>query len=195
MLDRFIGGYPITDSYELGTFVFYQSDSQKHNVTGRLYDAFTNKTFSETYQMTLYQGQGVYNESALELSSQRYKFLAKDNYYNGFFDLNGLNSGAWVAITESKGYMHNLQRFYALPSPPYTEQMRPMPMVPDLKAGELSLVLTWDHAPKDLDLHVEFAVSPTTLCKSDFSMHSCGGVNYLTDSDEGYTGADTIKFD
>ena len=42
-------------------------------------------------------------------------------------------------------------------------------MVPNLKPGELQLILTWGNQPKDLDLHVEFVASPSILCKVDFA--------------------------
>ena len=42
--------------------------------------------------------------------------------------------------------------------------MRSIPLVPELSEGELALVLTWDHSPKDLDIHVEFIASPTIYC-------------------------------
>ncbi len=102
----------------------------------------------------------------------------------------------YISIADSLGYNMNFQRFYALPSPPYTKLMRPLPMVPWLVEGELALVLTWGYSPKDLDLHVEFIVAPTVLCKCDFSMHYCGGVRYIADTSEGGDkGADVIKFD
>jgi hypothetical protein len=42
--------------------------------------------------------------------------------------------------------------------------MRAIPLVPDLKEGELALVLNWGYSPRDLDIHVEFIASPTILC-------------------------------
>jgi hypothetical protein len=107
-----------------------------------------------------------------------------------------LKSSAYVAVVESYGYINNFQRFYALPSPPYTKKIRALPIVPQLKEGELALVLTWGYSPKDLDIHVEFVASPTILCKCDFSMHQCGGVKYMSDTTAGGDrGADVIKFD
>lgn len=74
--------------------------------------------------------------------------------------------------------------------------MRSLPLVPNLKNGELALTLTWGYSPTDLDIHVEFIVSPTVLCKCDFSMHYCGGVKYMADTFEGGDrGADVLKFE
>ena len=74
--------------------------------------------------------------------------------------------------------------------------MRSIPLVPELEDGELALVLTWGYSPRDLDLHVEFVASQTLLCKTDFTMKSCGGVKYMQDSVEGgHKGADVIKFE
>ena len=49
--------------------------------------------------------------------------------------------------------------------------MRALPLVEELKEGELAMTLTWGYSPRDLDIHVEFIASPTILCKCDFSMH------------------------
>jgi hypothetical protein len=74
--------------------------------------------------------------------------------------------------------------------------MRSTPLVPVLGEGELAMVLTWGYSPRDLDIHVEFVASPTILCKCDFSMKSCGGVRYMSDTvSGGDRGSDVIKFD
>lgn len=94
-----------------------------------------------------------------------------------------MKSGAYVAVIDPPvGFIKNFQRFYALPSPPFTKVMRSIPLVPELQEGELALVLTWGYSPKDLDIHVEFVGAPTILCKCDYSMHQCGGVRYMTDT-------------
>lgn len=74
--------------------------------------------------------------------------------------------------------------------------MRPLPLVKELDAGMLSLVLTWNNNPHDLDIHVEFVAAPTILCKCDYSMHSCGGVRLVSDTVAGGDrGADVVQFD
>lgn len=74
--------------------------------------------------------------------------------------------------------------------------MRPIPMIPTLKDGELAMTLSWGYSPHDLDLHVEFAGGRTILCKSDFAMKICGGVHSMNDEVQGGNkGADVIKFD
>jgi len=52
--DYFVGGYPRADKVEMGTYAFYISDNKQHNVTGRLFEAFTNKTFSDDYSLSIY---------------------------------------------------------------------------------------------------------------------------------------------
>ena len=54
--DYFIGGFHTenTDTIEVGTYAFYMSDNKMHNVSGRLYEAFTNKTFSDDYTLSVY---------------------------------------------------------------------------------------------------------------------------------------------
>lgn len=51
-------------------------------------------------------------------------------------------------------------------------------------------------SPKDLDIHVEFIASSEIVCNVDFSMRSCGGVRYMSDTIQGGDhGADSIKFE
>ena len=52
--DYFVGGLPHADIVEMGTYAFYMSDNKQHNVSGRLYEAFTNKTFSDDYSLSVY---------------------------------------------------------------------------------------------------------------------------------------------
>jgi len=54
IFDYYVGGFPRTDRVELGSYAFYTSDNKNHNVTGRLFEAFTNKTFQEDYTLTVY---------------------------------------------------------------------------------------------------------------------------------------------
>lgn len=136
-----------------------------------------NKSKGDPYEVLEIYGNGVYD--------------------SGNFELYDLKSGPYVAVVDTPiGFIRNFQRFYALPSPPFTKHMRSIPLVPELQAGELALVLTWAYSPRDLDIHVEFVASPTVLCKCDYSMHQCGGVKYMTDTTlGGDRGADVIKFD
>lgn len=63
-IDYFVGGYPNTDKIELGTFSFYKGDNLMHNVSGRVFDAFTNKTFSSDYSITVFKGYGEFNQTS-----------------------------------------------------------------------------------------------------------------------------------
>lgn len=58
VFDYFVGGFPRSTVVEMGTYSFYKSDVQQHNVTGRMFDAFTNKTFEDDYSITAYPGYG-----------------------------------------------------------------------------------------------------------------------------------------
>ena len=167
---------------ELGAYSFFTSDNRSHNVTGRVFDAFSNKTFQDDYTLSAYQGYGELNKT----KGEPYEVIEQYGnglFYTGDFELYYLKSGAYVAVIDPPiGFIKNFQRFYALPSPPFTKSMRSIPLVPELQEGELALVLTWGYSPRDLDIHVEFVGSPTILCKCDYSMHQCGGVRYMTDT-------------
>lgn len=54
IFDYFVGGYPITSRVELGTYSFYTPDTLMHNVTGRVFEAFTNKTLTDDFTLTVY---------------------------------------------------------------------------------------------------------------------------------------------
>lgn len=155
----------------MGTYAFYMSDNRQHNVSGRLYEAFTNKTFSDDYTLSVYQGYGELNRTLYD-AYEVLDHYGNGIYYTGMFDVYDLKSGPYVAVIDTPAaYIKNFQRFYALPSPPFTKTMRSIPLVPELNEGELALVLTWGYSPRDLDLHVEFVGSPTILCKADYSVH------------------------
>lgn len=93
----------------------------------------------------------------------------KGDYYTGFYEFYDLTPGSYIAIAQSKGYINNIQRFFLTKD---TVSSKVLPMIPQLKEGELSLVLTWGNsdAPKDLDIHVEFIADRDILCKVDFLM-------------------------
>jgi hypothetical protein len=196
LLDYFVGGFPVTDKTELGSIVLYKSSNHgpSFNLTGRVFESENNQTFSEDLTMTVYNGYGEYNRTSFT-PYERLEFIGQGQFYTGYYELFNLEEGPNIVIAEAKGYHNNFQRFYAFPSPPYTSEIRPIPMVKQLDPSQLEIILTWSHSPKDLDLHVEFIASPTILCKSDYTMKHCGGVELLTDSqNSGEKGADVIKF-
>lgn len=72
-----------------------------------------------------------------------------------------------------------------------------IPLVSKLKEGELAVVLTWTQGAnvlsnhnvnlQNLDLHVEFQPSDSVICRVDYLMRQCNGVqltgdNYLVDN-------------
>lgn len=61
-MDYFVGGYPNSLTVELGSLLFFHQDNRNHNVTGRLFEAESNKTFDQDAQITAYQGYGIYNK-------------------------------------------------------------------------------------------------------------------------------------
>lgn len=170
--DYFVGGYPEAQKVEMGSYAFYaeNQDQTKHNLTGRIYEAFNNKTFSGDYSLTVYQGYGEINKTSV-VPYEKVDYVGTGEYYTGFFELYDLQPGVFVAIAETpSGFTKNFQRFYTLPTP-FPRIMRSLPMVPDLEEGELALVLQWGYSPRDLDIHVEFVASPTIECKVDFANH------------------------
>jgi hypothetical protein len=58
VFDYFVGGYPRSNNVEMGTYAFYTPDQSTHNVTGRMFDAITNRTFENDYTVSVYQGYG-----------------------------------------------------------------------------------------------------------------------------------------
>lgn len=71
-----------------------------HNVTGRLFEAFTNSTFSQDYTITVYQGYGELNNTALT-PYETLDYFGNGEYYTGYYELYDLPTGAYVAIVES----------------------------------------------------------------------------------------------
>eukprot|EP00349_Pseudokeronopsis_sp_Brazil_P010707 CAMPEP_0202978818 /NCGR_PEP_ID=MMETSP1396-20130829/85135_1 /ASSEMBLY_ACC=CAM_ASM_000872 /TAXON_ID= /ORGANISM="Pseudokeronopsis sp., Strain Brazil" /LENGTH=172 /DNA_ID=CAMNT_0049717957 /DNA_START=261 /DNA_END=779 /DNA_ORIENTATION=- len=146
--DFFVGGFPIAPTIELGTYVFFQSDQKQHNVSGRIFDAMSNQTLAVDYSLTIYQGYGTLNKSnVLPYANFYFPPPPSEDLETGYFDLENITAGVYTAVADSLGYNLNFQRFYALPSPPYTSTIRPIPMVPWLYNGELTLVLTWGASP------------------------------------------------
>lgn len=164
------------------------------NVHGRLFDAFTNKTFTNDYSITVYEGHGGQQVGKSAYEKLDYYGSTLGDFYTGFYELVDLTPGAYIAIAEAKGYSTNFQKFYALSQ---LEKLRSFPMVPYLEEGQLGLVLTWGNfAPRDLDIHVEFIAAQDILCEVDYSMRACGGVRYMSDTIQGGNrGADAVKFE
>ena len=104
--DYFVGGYPISDKVEMGSFMFYKKDNNSHDVLGRIFDAFTNKTLSTDYTISVYQGLGEYNRSSWT-PYERLDFYGNGEYYTGYFQLYDLKAGSYVAVVESEGYIKN----------------------------------------------------------------------------------------
>ena len=68
-IDQFVGGYPsqlMQPKVELGTIIFSKNGvSTETTLQGRIYDAFTNETFTEEYFVTLYEGYGTVTPAEL----------------------------------------------------------------------------------------------------------------------------------
>jgi hypothetical protein len=54
VFDYFVGGFPRSSTVEMGTYSFFTPDANLHNVTGRMFEAFTNKTFEDDYTISVY---------------------------------------------------------------------------------------------------------------------------------------------
>ena len=78
----------------------YYNVDLAYNMTGRLFEAFTNKTFSNDYTITVYQGYSgdVIGKPAYEKLDF---FNGGGDYYTGFYELQDLTPGSYVAIAES----------------------------------------------------------------------------------------------
>ena len=74
-----------------------------HNVTGRVFDAFTNKTFSNDYTVTAYKGTGEVESSPYE----KLDITGTGEYYTGFFELYDLKSGVYTAVIDADNYIKN----------------------------------------------------------------------------------------
>ena len=68
-IDQFVGGYPsqlMNSKIELGTLIFSKKGGGSQEIMqGRIYDAFTNETFTEEYLVTLYGGYGTVTPAEL----------------------------------------------------------------------------------------------------------------------------------
>ena len=82
-----------------------------------------------------------------------------------------------ASVSQPNGieFLDNKRKFFALPG--FSNQIE-IPLVTKLKQGELAVVLTWMQGSyingnkveiENLDLHVEFQPSDTSLCNVDFS--------------------------
>ena len=115
-------------------------EGQSQNLSGRLYEAFNNKTFTNDYTITVYDGHSGDVSGKIAYERLDYFSSIAGDYYTGFYELFDLVPGTYVAIAESKGYLTNFQRFYITSSLSF---IRAFPMVPSLGEGQLALVLSW----------------------------------------------------
>lgn len=60
IIDSFVGGTQQEgqDVVELGQYQFLKQENQSINILGRLFDAFTNKTLTTDYSLTVFEGFG-----------------------------------------------------------------------------------------------------------------------------------------
>ena len=192
-IDQFVGGYPnqlMTNSkVELGTIIFSKAGSS-HDTTiqGRIYDAFTNETFTEEYLVTLYEGYGTVTPQELGgvQAMRRIEFKPEESYtesYTGYFELPSMKAGAYYSVYQAPGYISNYQRINVLKaSSPMFQSSDPVPMIPVLDEHQLALSLTWGNRFYDLDLVVEFVASSDLTCRVNFSNRECGGVRLVVDN-------------
>lgn len=101
-------------------------------------------------------------------------------------------------------FLKSKRTFFALPG--FSNQIE-IPLVTKLKKGELAVVLTWMQGTyvngknveiENLDLHIEFQPSETSLCNVDFSERQCNGVRLTQDSydtDSQFVTVQAAKFD
>ena len=126
-----------------------------------------------------------------EVIKKKYEFKIGDNI-------------ARVSQPNGEEFLDSRRKFFALPG--FRNQIE-IPLVTKLKEGELAVVLTWMQGTyingnkveiENLDLHVEFQPSDTSLCNVDFSQRQCNGVKLTQDSydtDSQFVTVQAIKFE
>jgi len=98
---------------ELGTIIFSKAGGgQDTTIQGRIYDAFTNETFTEEYLVTLYEGYGTVTPQELGgvKAMRRIEFKPEVAYteaYTGYFELPDMKSGAYYSVYQAQGYISN----------------------------------------------------------------------------------------
>ena len=109
-----------------------RQENQTVNIPGRLFDAFTNKTLTTDYSLTVFEGFGGQLVGKPAFEKLDYYGSALLDYYTGFYELQELNQGYYVTIAEAKGFPANFMRFYS-----HQNILKPQsfPMVPDLGEG------------------------------------------------------------
>jgi hypothetical protein len=109
--DLKIGGfhYHKQDQVELGSFMFIKAENRTYNVTGRLFNAFNNKTFTDDYQIIVYKGF----DSDLEglTAYEKLDIIGDGVQFSGFFDMVDLVPGLYTAVAESQNYISNFMKF------------------------------------------------------------------------------------
>ena len=89
---------------ELGTLVFSKKGrGTEVTLQGRIYDAFTNETFTEEHLVTLYEGYGTVTPAELGgvQALKRIEFKPEISYtesYTGYFELPSMNPGAYYSV-------------------------------------------------------------------------------------------------
>ena len=70
-------------------------------------------------------------------------------------------------------------------------------MIPILEDDQLALSLSWGNSQYDLDLAVEFQVSPDIKCRVNHAYRECGGVRLIEDNSmvAARSSADIVTFD
>jgi hypothetical protein len=103
--DYVVGGYPLASRVEMGSYSYYIGDNKSHNVSGRVFEAFNNKTFSGDYELTVYSGYGEFNRSTYPYEQLNY--YGNDEYYTGMYEIYDLTAGPYVAIVDAPGFIKN----------------------------------------------------------------------------------------
>lgn len=111
----------------------------------------------------------------------------------------------YVSIADDESdFQVSKRQFFTLPGQATNIEI---PLVPELKDGELALVLTWQEGSQvqgnnvemqNLDLHVMFQASDTVKCQVDHTMRQCNGVRLSADefsSESKLQQIEAVKFD
>ena len=111
--------------------------------------------------------------------------------------------GAYYSVYQAPGYISNYQRINVLKMQGGSKNdiayqtIDSVPMVPILDEGQLALSLTWGNQWFDMDIVVEFDVSPEVKCRVNFANRECGSVRMVLDNsmDQKRSTADVVFFD
>lgn len=171
---------------DLGTHIFYKrSQVPDGSVNLRGYNFTLNNVVDQVdddiddYQLIVDDGLHEY----IKLNDQENNIsMAAPEVLKDHYEIKTGENIAHISQPGGEDFLDAKRQFFALPG--FSNQIE-IPLVSKLKDGELAVVLTWMQGTyvsggevevENLDLHVEFQPSESSLCNVDFSQRQCNGV-------------------